>query len=208
MMKISETRQPVGGGFTLVEILIVSSLLLLIIGGLLTILLTGQASYLSSDAYIQVQQEARRAFDSMVRELRESGRISCGAGAVTTTCTSPQLNFQVARSYTAGNVVWGSDAADNEYVHYALIPGGDTTQLVRYRDTIEGGAAPVSCVAPTCRVMANDVNAAVTSFTWDSDPADRTVTINLEIQYQNAALPSGGQRTGALTSRVRLRNPS
>ena len=194
-------------GFTLVEAVVVVGLLLLIVGGLVTVLLTGQASYLSADAYVQVQQEARRAMDSVVRELRESGTVSCGTAAVTASCTGTQLNFQIARSYTAGAIVWGSDNADNEYVHYAVVAAADgTSHLIRYRDAAAGGAPPGTCTPPTCRVLANYVNPATTAFSWDAAAANRTVTITLEIEYQNARLPGRSQTTGPLTSRVRLRN--
>src|SRR3989338_2492892 len=63
-------------GFTLVELIVVSALLMIVGGGLLTTFMTGQTSYLSADAYAQVQQEARRAFDNVVRELREAGNVT------------------------------------------------------------------------------------------------------------------------------------
>ena len=205
MMTANRTIQ----GFTLVEAVVVVGLLLLIVGGLVTVLLTGQASYLSADAYVQVQQEARRALDSVVRELRESGTVSCGTAAVTASCTGTQLNFQVARNYdpTGGAIVWGSDNADNEYVHYAVVAAADgTSQLIRYRDAAAAGAPPGTCTPPACRVLANYVDPATTVFAWDAAAANRTVTITLEIEYQNARLPGRSQTTGPLTSRVRLRN--
>ena len=79
-------------GFTLTEILIVAALLLILGVGLLTVFLNGQTSYLSADAYVQVQQESRKAFDNAVQELRSAGNVSLSADA-------KQLHFQIARGY-------------------------------------------------------------------------------------------------------------
>ncbi len=210
-------------GFTLVEIMMVAILGVLLGAGLITTYLTGQTSYLSADAYIQVQQEARRAFDNMVRELRESGNISCGMGQTTTTCTDTQLNFQITRGYNqaapcpANLICYGSENAALEWVHYGIIvnaTNSNNTQLVRYITAAGNGgqAAPASCLAAAnCRVLANNIDTTTTTFVWDS--ANRVVTLNVQIRYTSPKLPggtavSGGgwQTTGPLTTRVKLRN--
>ena len=102
-------------GFTLVELTVVSALLLILGGGLLTTLLTGQTSYLSADAYIQVQEEARKAFDNMVRELREAGGPLVSVSPNPPAGPGTQLDFQVALGYDldggAGAVAGCPDAA-------------------------------------------------------------------------------------------------
>ena len=166
-------------GFTLTEMLVVTSLFLIIGAGLLTTFLSGQSSYLSADAYIQVQQESRKAFDNVVRELRESGNISCGVAACAdATCPSTcaantsRLNFQIATGYAAGpGISWDSGVAGSPcknagatWNHYAIIayatpPANGTQQLVRYCDGAANAPTmtAAACVAPTCRVLAHNV---------------------------------------------------
>ena len=197
-----------GRGFTFVEMLVVAVLVLVIGGGLLTSFLVGQKSFLSSDATALIQQQARQAFDTMVRELRESDTMSCGEAGTTANCTSNRLNFQIVRSYdTATDTVQlGSDVAANEFIHYLITVAGLSGQLVRCRS----GAATTPTANfgdfSACRVLANYVDGGVgaSSFSWDS--VAQVVTLNLEIEYRSTALPTGGQTTGVLTSRVRLRN--
>jgi len=209
-------------GFTLVELIVVSALLMIVGGGLFTVFMTGQISYLSADAYVQVQQEARRAFDNVVRELREAGP-STGPPPPIISVTGPpypatnQLNFQIARGYNSEppcqspnpvGICWGSETPTGigEWVHYAtLLPGtGNTAQLIRWRDTDPvGGTPPSPCSAPTCRVLANHVQSA--SFNYNG--GTKVVTVTLQIRYNSPLLPSGSQATPTLTSQVKLRNP-
>jgi Tfp pilus assembly protein PilW len=196
----------------------VAVLFIVLVAGLLTTFLTGRTSYLSADAYIQVQQEGRRAFDTMVRELRESGQVTVTADGVN---GSSRLHFQIARGYNteAGapplgctvppSICWGSDTTTGEWVHYSLIgAAGNTRQLIRYRG-VQGAAPPASCTAANdCRVLANYIrhpnedNTAL--FLYDA--ATQTVTVNLQTELLNPVLPTGRITSPLLTSRVRLRN--
>ena len=192
-------------GFTLVELMIVALLFLILAGVVLTMLVTGQTSFVSSDAYILVQQESRRAFDNVVRELRESGTISCGPPDC-----SGRLNFQIARAYdptdpnadpTTG-IVWGSDVTAGDYVHYVMTTVGNTSQLFR---CVSGAAGTdLSGSYGACRVLANYVDTANSSFVWN--PTDQTVTLNLRIDYRHPVLPGGGQSMPTLSSQIKLRN--
>ena len=192
---------PPRAGFTLTEILVVILLLLVIGGGLLTVLLIGQTSYISSDAYVQVQQEARKAFDNAVQELRQAGNVSLSADA-------NQLHFQIARGYNTeaacqgpAATCWGSEAATGEWVHLVVTGDGDGVQMVRC--VTAGVVNPVTDFTG-CRVLANSVKGGTSSFAYDA--ANRVVTLILEFEYRNSALPGGRQTTSPLTARVRLRN--
>jgi Tfp pilus assembly protein PilW len=187
-------------GFTVVEVLVVALFLVIIGGGFLTSYLTGQSSYLSADASIQVQQEARRAFDNMVKELREAKLLSDPAGG-------GQLDFQIALGYNTpvacGGICWG--AKDQNGVSqtgwaicYKVVASGTTNQLQRQILNGVNGA-----VQGTPRVLANYVNSDTTSFSASSG----VVTINFESRYAKSTLPGGFQSTGVLTSQVKLRNP-
>jgi Tfp pilus assembly protein PilW len=200
--------------------MIVSALLMIVGGGLLTTFITGQTSYLSADAHIQVQQEARRAFDNVVRELREAG-AQAGQNITTTAglAANSQLNFQIARGYNSEpscqvptpTICWGSENATGQWVHYALVSSDgnlNTTndnQLIRCVDTSQnpGIIATTSCSGGR-RVLANHVRSA--SFAYVGGTT-QTITVTVQIQYTSPLLPSGSQATPTLTSQVRLRNP-
>ena len=192
-------RHHAARGFTLVEMIVVSVLFLFVIAGLMMTFLTGQTSYVASDAYIQVQQEARRAFDSIVQEAR-------GAGGAITPATG-QLDFQTALGYnlglagcTANQVCWGAkDQNNTDQPGWRLRYRVSGTQLVR---EIVNGAGVVEAGT---RVLANTVNSTGTSFAWNA--GERIVTVTLQCRYQNPRLPGGEQTIGPLTARVRLRNP-
>lgn len=193
-------------GFTLVEVVVVAVIFVVLSGGLLTTYLAGRTSYASADAFIQVQQESRRAFDTMVRELREAGNVAEDG--------ADRLNFQIARGYNLDAVVcpnaicWGSDFANNEWVHYAVITVDNVPQLIRFTSGGQGTATPAACAAPTCRVLANYYfdDPADPDPLFDFNAVDQSVTIKLQIRYSNTVLPTGSMSSPTLTSRVTLRN--
>lgn len=204
-------------GFTLVEICIVAVIFVVLSAGLITTFLTGRTSYLSADAYVQVQQESRRAFDAMVRELREAGAKPGSAITVTDAGVGKQLNFQIALGYNliaqqpacpANEVCWGNENTFwDGWVHYAMISvDAINNQLIRYTNTNAAGNPPGSCTAAnSCRVLANYVDpSAGPLFVYDAPT--KAVTVTLRIRYQNPVLPTGAMTLPALTARVTLRN--
>ena len=197
-------------GFTMVELMIVALIMVILSGGVMVLFLTGRQSYLSADAFIVVQQEARKAFDNMVRELRESGNINIPAGNVR------RLDFQVARGYNlaapcpANAICWGNENAANEWVHYVITGNTQSVQLVRClsnaRDTVFADYS-------ACRVLAQYVDSSTdgagnirSRFTWDA--VNQTVVLSLQIRYANPGIPDGFQQAAPvpLVARVRLRN--
>lgn len=201
----------VPNGFTLTELIIVAALFLILGAGLLTTFLTGQTSYLSADAYIQVQQEARKAFDNMVRELREAGAAP-GFSVQVVNPGNPgrRLDFQIALGYASGAITWGSEAGATQWIHYVITSAGEGARLVR---CVTAGPNDALTEPYTgCRVLANYVDGSTSTFAWDA--TNRVVTPTIEVRYRNPRLPGGTsaatggfQTTGQLTSRVRLRNP-
>jgi type II secretory pathway pseudopilin PulG len=177
-------------------VLVLFSLLVL---GLLTTLMTGQASYASAEAYVHVQQEVRRAFDDMTRELREAGG--------TITASPAQVGFQISLGYDrsdlagcpASAVCWGAEGSDGlEQPDWSVQYRLDGTQLIR--EVLDDAAA-----VQGSRVLANYVDAGSSSFAWDA--GSRTMTAVLAGRYDHPLATQAPQTIGPLTSRVRLRNP-
>jgi type II secretory pathway pseudopilin PulG len=200
-------------GFSLTEAMVVVVLVLMIGGGFLVMLMSQQRASSMADNSVQLQQEARRALDTITGDLREANpaAITCGPGAAACGgANDTRLNFQVARSYDAGTGtrIWGGDATDTWFLHYAIIsPTPTTVQLIRYNTNAAGGATVGSCT-PTppgrCRVLANNVNAVQVDFAWDA--AAGVVTVALATRMQSSAIPGGQQSSGVVRSRIRLRN--
>jgi len=196
-------------GFTLMELLVVVVIFGGIMGALLISFLVSRSSYLSADSYVHVQQEARRAFDVMVRELREAGNVDAtcaGCDPNEDFTDRPRANFQVALSYNAGTgaIVWGNENQQNGWVHYLLNQTVPTNwQLVR---CLSNGSDTNITNFAACRVLANNVQ----TFQVDYANASRTVTISLEIRQTSSQLPGGAMGTSPapLNTQVRLRNAS
>ena len=206
-------------GYTLIELMAVSAVIAVLGGGFVSVLVTAQGLYFSGDANLQVQQEARKALDAMVRELREAGAEPPGQISATTS----QLNFQIARGYNAesgcqnpARVCWGSERATGEWVHYAIIgPSGNDRQLVRCTNGSSSGGVTGSSGCTSYRVLANKVRHPNSAGTAAFSVAVNLVTVNLEVEYRSPKLAggtsssAGGSRTtGPLTASVRLRNSS
>jgi prepilin-type N-terminal cleavage/methylation domain-containing protein len=190
-------------GLTLIELMVVLVIFLGIMGALLTSFLVSKKSFLSSDAYIRVQEQARRVLDTMVKELRESGNVDSSV-------TNPnedfsdenRLNIQIARSYdsdTCGGICWGNDSADDGWIHYLL----DNERLMRCQsDASDTVIADFSA----CRVVATDIGL----FEVDYDDSDQTVTVRIQAEITSDQLPGGNMSTtpAPLQTQVRLRNDS
>ena len=186
-------------GFTITEMMVVTGLFLLLLVGLMVMFWTGQTSYVTTDAYLQVQQEARRAFDTMVREVR-------GAGGTIVAAPS-QLDFQTTLGYNlalagclANQVCWGAkDQGGADHPGWSVRYRVNGAQLLR--EILDAGGV----VQVGTRVLANYVDAGASSFAWNA--GERIVTMTFQGRYQNAQLAGGAQTIGPLTARVRLRNP-
>lgn len=103
-----------GAGFTLVEVMIVASLFIVIMGGILAILSVGKYSWYQTDVEIELQQDLRKAMTRVIMELRESGFDSVGSAMITIQDNTGQnnsdiLTFSVPVDYdNDGDIVNGS----------------------------------------------------------------------------------------------------
>lgn len=190
-------------GFSLVELLIVIAALGMVLAATMLMFTSGHQSMRSGDAYLQVQQEARRALGAMSRELREADHIDTditaqGEDAV----DAARLNFQIARGYDVAGceddaICWGNEDSNDGWVHYLR----NGAQLVRCQSD---AADTVIADYSACRVLANDAQAFEVSYT----DASRTVSMELHVEKSSDMLPGGASGTGTLHTHVRLRNPS
>lgn len=224
-------------GMTLVEMLVVSALFGIIAATLLTAFLTGRNSYVSADAYLHVQQQARQAFDIMTKELRNAGHISTGGRDdcnFTMPATPPpppgvqRLDFQIDQGYDnsaappVGTGCGTGVSSCTPPIPWNGICWGDGTtrgqwvhyevdvpnqRLVRYTTATKGELMPANCVG--CRVLANNVNVDSAATWFEYNAANRTVNINLHVRMQSSQLPGGsmGTQPSPLRTQIQLRNP-
>lgn len=190
-------------GVSLIELLIVMGAIGIVAGALVLMLTSGQNSVLSADAYIHVQQEARRALDTMSKELRAANNIDTeltSAGGDTPAGGATRLNFQTSRGYNLGGCTpnatcWGNDTTNGGWSHYLR----NGTQLVRCQSMASDTAITDFS---TCRVIANNANA----FLVDYVSSTRTVSLRLQVKRSSSLLSSGAMDTGTLRTQTRLRN--
>jgi prepilin-type N-terminal cleavage/methylation domain-containing protein len=183
-------------GFTVLELVISITIFAVLSGLVLVSLLTGNRTFATSQALMNVQQDARRALQNMTRELRGAGGTISGWG-------TNQFDFELGLGYdltavagcAAGQFCWGatdSNGASNGAwkVRYTLIG----TQLVR--QVLDAASLPQGL----SRVLANNV-AAVTFV--DVGGGQNTVGILLQVVDPNGVTTS----PGTLNAQVRLRRP-
>lgn len=196
-------------GFTLMEVMVVLVIFSVVLGVLLLSFLVSKNTYISSDAYVQIQQEARRAFDSAVKELHQAGQVN---NSVAIAAPGVQrLDFQIVRDYdvvACGGNCWGTDdaALPGGWVHYVL-DTADAQNARLMRCVTANRLDPMPANFAGCRVLANHLNPALASTAFTYNHANRIVTITLQPVIISAHLAGGSLTTASpLMTRVRLRN--
>jgi len=185
---------------TFPELLIVLAIMAIVAGAVYTSSLMGGKLYLSSETYVHVQQQARQALDTMVRELRQAdGTITVAANQCTFQLA---LGYNLAAPCPANAVCIGAQdqngvAQSGWSLRYRL----NGTQLIR--EILDNQVPPQ---VQGSRVLANDVSQL--SFTYVGAPTN-TVTVQLQVQRTSAQLPGGSLAAAPapLITRVQLRNP-
>lgn len=183
-------------GFTLIEVLIVGGLISLILGAILSMFLTGQASWTSVQTKTTVQDETRKAIQTIYRELRESNYNPDPAHShLFIENNGQQVTFQVpvlvgntVSLDGAGDIRWGCQATAGHFLRYAVVNG----QLIRYTLNTDR----VTILAQ--RIVANDI----TGLNFNLINI-KTLEITITAQRQDA---HGRNWQNSLRTRVLLRN--
>jgi type IV pilus assembly protein PilW len=103
-------------GISLVELLIALVLGLFLIGGVISVYLSSQQNFKSTENLSRLQEGARFAFEQMGREIREAGATPCGVKAVSS----------IVRTGTSTIPPWWADWDNGTLVGYesgAVSPG-------------------------------------------------------------------------------------
>jgi type II secretory pathway pseudopilin PulG len=195
-------------GFTLFEIVIVIILFLIISLALFGILSAGRESWYTASAQIELQQEARRAMDAVVKQLRETGSthvsITGGDNNIITFQIPVDVNGDGDILDSNGNIEWGAGGQQGQAIQYYL-GGTDTLQLLsRLLDGYPSGSQ-IGGVT----VLANNIYSSDSSFNalrFTGTPSSNPTVIDIEITAEEKESLLGRTMRINLQSKVRLRN--
>jgi type IV pilus assembly protein PilW len=93
-------------GMTLIELMVSMVLGLVVVGGVVSVLLSNKKSYSTNEGLSQIQETARTAFELMARDIRQAGGSGCDNALrmanVLTTGTSWWQNWSSIQGYDGG----------------------------------------------------------------------------------------------------------
>ncbi len=222
-------------GFTLAELLVVVAIIGLVMTGVLTLLMTGNESYLTGSNQVEAQAAVRAAIERVTQDIREAGYgpLSDGVCAppLPAGCFDAVLN-PTQTSFTLQNDWNGSGAiqpAIQVPVSYNI--GGVTTLVNRGEQitySVVGGnlqrqesADPAGLQVLVTSVQQANIGGAVQPFFQYLDASGtilanpgatpwliRTIWVNMRVGVQNqaAAVWQTGAIQVTMSDRIRLRN--
>ncbi|MCA9406232.1 MAG: prepilin-type N-terminal cleavage/methylation domain-containing protein [Candidatus Omnitrophica bacterium] len=165
-------------GFTIVEMMVTLLIFMVMIGGIYSLMLAGDASWQANRTQIELRQELRKGMDWMKDELRQSGGVAVNIPSDDSWNTA--IEFQTSVGVVGGVTQWSASLIRFEV-------GGTGTQLIR----TSGG---------TTKVLAQDI--ASVRFRRQSATPD-VVDIELTASRNNSRL---GVMTETLNFNVQMRN--
>lgn len=190
--------------FTLMEVLITMGIFTLIAAASYSVLLSSNLSSSISEIQIESNASARIALERIIQELQLSQPnkvwlTSNTLGATTSSVLGNVVNFQVPvitngdLSFNAGQLKWGSQTTEGEYIAYSVKCSEGKCQLLRSIYTSSNGSNPQE------KVVAQDIVSL-----WFKKSAEAPNLITMEITAQGKV--SGKPYTHTLRSAIRLKN--
>lgn len=169
-------------GMTLLEIIIVVSLFVIIIACVFNVLAKSRTSWNAGASQLNVQYEARRGIDAMVKELRQTGLPSI-IDVPPDGASYNSITFKIPTAISIAGITW----SDNVQYSRAGLNG---KQLIR---TQTGNQ----------RVLANNISA----LSFMRSPSEPNA-VNISITAQENAFPgfTAIQSSTTISSKVKVRN--
>lgn len=188
-------------GFSLIEVLVVTVILAIVLGGIFEILLSGLNTYNESSIMTEVHTQARRIMDKTANELQGAGLstiypIPPESGTGTNT-----ISFQTATGYSAGSITW-SDVITIAFAYEAgeLDNGADDNGNGLIDEGIVTRTVTDALGATTTDILGHWVEEDGLSFNLKSD----VLTITLKLKKAGY---KGDPWTTTLTTAVQVKNP-
>ncbi|HSE91953.1 MAG TPA: prepilin-type N-terminal cleavage/methylation domain-containing protein [Methylomirabilota bacterium] len=216
------------GGFTLTELLVTLAIVGLVVGGLATMIVTGQQHYVMGANQVEAQQNVRIAFDRLAREIREAGynptrnanwaavvNVAGGAAMPTATAFMIQNDWNgdgaanplavCIPSNSAPPACAPGDTLRGEQVRYAIVG----TQLTRQEIGIDAAAQVLIAGVDTTGIAQPFDYRAFDGVTVPGAPANIaqvTVTLQAVSESNLGASATSGHVVVRMNDTVRLRN--
>ena len=197
-------------GFTAAEMLVSAAVIAIIMAGLLSLLMSGQQSYLAGANRAEAQQNSRLVVERMVRELRTAGhdpRRTEAFAAVTALASG--TGFVIRNDWNASGAIETNvtvtvdNVAHGEQITYTFT--GNT--LTRRESNLDGSAVTVTnrISGATLQYLDED---DVTVSSPSGANASRIRTVVLDVTTLPDTAEAGTATNAAVRSqtRVRIRN--
>jgi type II secretory pathway pseudopilin PulG len=200
-------------GFTLIEVLIVSVLMIVVLGATLTALTSFERNQAVNDRQNQAQDQVRNAMDLMARDLRNLASPTINLPEALDRAEAADLVFQSeGPALPAGS----SNVTNTIRVRYCVSPAGNLYRQIQTWTTSSAPAAPADTACPgptwpTTKLVAEDVvNDARPVFTYNSAnrPEITEVSTSLFVDVNPGQPPTETTLQGSVYLRNQNRAPS
>lgn len=178
--RLAQVRQR---GLTLIELLVAMTLGLVLIGGVLSVVVTTRQTLRVNENIARMQEGARFSFEIMARELREAGLVPCGSRLTANVLrTAGSLNMEWWADTDAGMLRGFDDTQDSVGI---VAIGTNPEQRVTGTDAIVI-LRPAGDELSYRQITTHD--AAATSFTFSSPTAFNDAQVALVCDGRSSAL--------------------
>lgn len=201
-------------GFTLTEMLISMAVIALILGGLLTLQLVGQETYLTGSNQVAAQESARIGLQRMIAEVRGAGTDPTGAlsapapvwtriTGASTTAFAIQNDWNASGTIsTATTFTDSSGVVHGEQILYQL----SGTTLQRQEFGIDATPQTLIDGVDALTFTYFDVNNAAIGNPGANTSLIRTIGITLRTRPPNQNVNTQGRTWVTMDDRARIRN--
>ena len=179
-------------GFTLVETMVSAGLLMLIMGGIVSLFVMGRQNFTAGVASISVHGDARLAMDRMTRDIRLacSATISGTSGSNTVTLAVPSLDSSGNVSdpdtdgiYNDDTIVYRRSSSDATKLEQVVTPGSGSYRLAENR------------------TIANNID-----YLYFNIDVANPKEVALEVRTRKTTFGSRSPATETLSSTIKMRN--
>jgi type IV pilus assembly protein PilW len=151
-------------GFTLVELMVGMALGIFLVGGVVSVYVSSQQNFKTSENLGRIQENARFAFELMGRDIREEGSMPCGVKAVAS----------IVRDKTNTTLTpWWADWNNGTLVGYEGSPSTSTVPDAAFGTTANKRIAGTDALAILRGAMDEDTLQVIQSH----DPVAMTITV-------------------------------
>ena len=199
------TRLSEEGGFTLVELLVASLIMLVVVGATLNALDTATATSSRNQKLVDAVDGARNAMETVAKKLRNATAYQTSASATSSSLLragASDIVFKVVNPFTSGS---SSNTYSVETVRYCLDTSSGRLWLQRKGDAVVPGAScPDPSWTPSTVVATSVTNGARPVFTYDSTTLADITSIGIQLFVDTT--PGKAPAETSLNSGVFLRN--